>query len=224
MDSEIALRARELWDRLNEASGKYGGVELCAVTKTVPAPLINQAWDAGVRVIGENRVQELMDKLPLIRSDYKIHVIGRLQTNKVKYLVDKADMIQSLDRMALAEEISRRCGEKPMPVLIEVNIGGEPQKGGVAEEELVDFARKAGQLPGLRIEGLMTVAPAASDPEDVRPCFRRMRYWFEKLRDMDIPGVKMDTLSMGMSHDCAVACQEGATMVRVGSAIFGTRA
>jgi len=169
-------------------------------------------------------VQELMDKLPAIRNDYKIHIIGQLQTNKVKYIADKADMIQSLDRMSLAEEISRRCILRPMPVLVEVNIGNEPQKGGVPEAELLTFVKEVSRLPGLTVSGLMTVAPAAEDPEDVRPCFRRMRGWFERLRDMDIPNVKMETLSMGMSGDCLVACQEGATMVRVGSAIFGHRA
>lgn len=222
--SDIAERARDIWERLNDASGKYGGVELCAVTKTVDAERINQVWDAGVRTIGENRVQELMDKLPAIRNDYKIHIIGQLQTNKVKYIADKADMIQSLDRMSLAEEISRRCILRPMPVLVEVNIGNEPQKGGVPEAELLTFVKEVSRLPGLTVSGLMTVAPAAEDPEDVRPCFRRMRGWFERLRDMDIPNVKMETLSMGMSGDCLVACQEGATMVRVGSAIFGHRA
>lgn len=223
MENDIARRAREIWDRLNEASGKYGGVELCAVTKTVPAERINPVFDAGVRIIGENRVQELMEKLPQLRSDFSIHVIGRLQTNKVKYIADKADMIQSLDRMALAEEISRRCLARPMPALVEVNIGAEPQKGGVSEEELISFLRQAGQLPGLKIRGLMTVAPACGDPEDTRPYFRRMREWFERLRDMDIPGVSMEILSMGMSGDCLVACQEGATMVRIGSALFGHR-
>ena len=223
MENDVAARTRALWDRLNEASGKYGGVEMCAVTKTVSAERINPVYDAGVRIIGENRVQELMDKLPGLRSDFKIHVIGRLQTNKVKYIADKADMIQSLDRMALAEEISKRCVQRPMPVLVEVNIGEEPQKGGVMPGELVSFITEAARLPGLKIEGLMTVAPAADDPEDVRPYFRQMRTWFERLRDMDIDNVSMKTLSMGMSGDCLVACQEGATMVRIGSALFGHR-
>ena len=152
MENDVAARTRALWDRLNEASGKYGGVELCAVTKTVSAERINPVYDAGVRIIGENRVQELMDKLPGLRSDFKIHVIGRLQTNKVKYIADKADMIQSLDRMALAEEISKRCVQRPI-----LHYGGGASAG--SEDRRTYDRGPGGGRPG----GREAVFPADAD-------------------------------------------------------------
>ena len=134
-------------------------------------------------------------------------------------------MIQSLDRDALAEEISRRAqaAGKVMPVLVQVNIAREAQKAGVDEDDLIPFLRRCAELPGLSVQGLMAIMPIADDPEDVRPLFRRMRQWFDRLRDMDLPGVEMKTLSMGMSDDCVVAAEEGATMVRLGRALFGAR-
>ena len=134
-------------------------------------------------------------------------------------------MIQSLDREALALEISRRAeaAGKVMPVLVQVNIAREAQKAGVDEDGLVPLLRRCAELPGLSVQGLMAIMPIADDPEDVRPLFRRMRQWFDRLRDMDLPGIGMNTLSMGMSDDCVVAAEEGATMVRLGRALFGAR-
>ena len=222
---ELLSNIAEWRERIGEASAKWGGAEICGVSKTVDPETINMAWDGGIRTLGENRVQELVGKLDRLNPAFEIHLIGRLQTNKVKTAIDKVAMIQSLDREALALEISRRAvaAGRVMPVLVQVNIAREPQKAGIDEELLLPFLQQCAQLPGLRVEGLMAIMPIADDPEDVRPYFRRMREWFDRLRDMDLPGVQMRTLSMGMSDDAVVAAQEGATMVRLGRALFGAR-
>ena len=216
---------RQWQEKVAEASAKWGGAEICGVSKTIDPETINMAWEGGIRTLGENRVQELMGKIDRLNPDYKLHLIGQLQTNKVKYIIDKVDMIQSVDREALADEIDRRAlaAGVVMPVLVQVNIAREPQKAGIDEELLEAFVRRLADMRGLRVEGLMAIMPIADDPEAVRPYFRRMREWFDRLRDMDIPGIRMNTLSMGMSDDCLVACQEGATMVRLGRALFGER-
>ena len=222
---ELLANIAEWRERIGEASAKWGGAEICAVSKTVDPDTVNLAWEGGIRVLGENRVQELMGKIDALNPGYKIHLIGQLQTNKVKPLIGRVAMIQSVDRESLAREISRRAeaAGAVMPVLVQVNIAREPQKAGVDEEGLVPLLRLCGELPGTRVDGLMAIMPIADDPEDVRPLFRRMRDWFERLRDMDLPGVSMNTLSMGMSDDAVVAAQEGATMVRLGRALFGAR-
>ena len=226
MDREALLRNIHDWqEKIGNASAKWGGAEICGVSKTIDPETINMAWDGGIRTLGENRVQELMGKIDLLNPEYKIHLIGQLQTNKVKYIIDRVDMIQSVDREALAVEIDKRAtaAGRVMPVLVQVNIAKEPQKAGIDEEELLPFIHRLSGMQGLRVEGLMAIMPIADDPGDVRPYFRRMRAWFDRLRDMGIPNVSMHTLSMGMSDDCLVACEEGATMVRLGRALFGER-
>lgn len=226
MNQEALLKNIHDWQqKIGEASAKWGGAEICGVSKTIDPEVINMAWDGGIRILGENRVQELMSKIDRLNPEYKIHLIGQLQTNKVKYIVDRVAMIQSVDRDALADEIDRRAtaAGRVMPVLVQVNIAKEPQKAGIDEEGLLPFIRRLSGMQGLRVEGLMAIMPIADDPEAVRPYFRRMREWFDRLKDMDIPNVSMNTLSMGMSDDCLVACQEGATMVRLGRALFGER-
>lgn len=226
LNREDLIRNIHDWQqRVGEAGAKWGSVEICGVSKTVDPETINLAWDGGIRTLGENRVQELMGKIDRLNPAFDIHLIGQLQTNKVKYIIDRVAMIQSLDRDALAQEISRRAAAAnvTMPVLVQVNIAREPQKAGIDEDELVDFIRRTALLPNVAIRGLMAIMPIAEDPGEVRPYFRRMREWFERLRDMDIPGVQMQTLSMGMSDDALVAAQEGATMVRLGRALFGAR-
>ena len=180
----------------------------------------------GIRIIGENRVQELMGKIDQLNPDFQIHLIGSLQSNKVKYIAERIAMVQSLDRDSLAEELSRRALEhdRVIPALIQVNIAREEQKGGVSEEELPGFLHRCAMLPGIRIDGLMAIMPIAEDPESLRPYFKRMRGWFERFRDEGIENVSMNVLSMGMSSDCIVAAQEGATLVRLGRALFGARA
>ena len=218
-------RVQEYQAKLADASAKWGGVEICAVTKTQDAETANMAYEAGIRTIGENRVQELMDKLPGLNPKYRVHLIGQLQTNKVKYIMRHVNMIQSVDRDSLAAEINRQAGKAGvrMPVLVQVNIAREPQKGGVAEEELLPFLRRLSEMDGLSVQGLMAIMPQADDPEDVRTYFRQMRVWFDRLRDDPLPGISMQTLSMGMTHDCIVAAEEGSTMVRLGTALFGRR-
>ena len=222
---ELLTNIREWQARIGEAGARWDGVEICGVSKTVDPETINLAWEGGIRTLGENRVQELMGKIDRLNPDFSIHLIGQLQTNKVKTIIDRVAMIQSLDRDALALEISRRAqaANLTMPVLVQVNIAREPQKAGIDEDQLEAFVRRTAQLPGVSIRGLMAIMPIADDPEDVRPYFRRMRAWFERLRDMDIPNVAMQTLSMGMSDDAVVAAQEGATLVRLGRALFGAR-
>ncbi len=211
---------------LASAEAKWGrAVTLCAVTKTVDAETVNMARECGILDIGENRVQEAMQKLPALNPQFRLHMIGQLQTNKVKYIIDRAAMIQSLDRIELAREIDRRAQGLAfrMPVLVQVNIAQEPQKSGVLEDGLMRLVLECARMDGLRVSGLMAIMPLEHDPERVRPHFRRMREWFDRLRDLDITGVEMECLSMGMSGDYQVAADEGATMVRVGSSIFGSR-
>ena len=214
-NEEIARNIRALREKL-------GGVELCAVTKTMPVEDINAAIDAGITEIGENRVQELMGKLENIKPGARISLIGRLQTNKVKYLIGKVGLIQSLDRDELALEISKRSVNAGVvtDALIEVSIAGEEQKGGVPLDQLVDFAGSVNAMPGIHVKGLMTVMPIAEDPETLRPYFRRMRGFFEELKRA---GMDMEVLSMGMSNDWRIAAEEGSTMVRIGRGIFGSR-
>ena len=226
MDREKLFANIALWqERIAEASAKWGGAQICAVTKTQSAETVNLAHETGLSLIGENRVQELLSRIDQFDPGLHIHLIGSLQTNKVKYVISRVEMIQSLDRDALAEEISKRATTEGivMPVLVQVNIAREPQKGGIDEDELLPFIRRCAVLPGLSVRGLMAIMPVADDPEDVRPYFRRMRVRFDRLRDMNIENTNMDILSMGMSSDCIVAAQEGATMVRLGRNLFGER-
>lgn len=226
MDRETILRNAMQWQaRIGEASARWGGAQICAVTKTQSAETINSLLGSGIRLLGENRVQELMDKRDALDPFFEIQLIGSLQTNKVKYIAPWISMVQSVDRDSLAEELSRRAVQsgRVLPVLVQVNIAREPQKGGVDEDELEDFIRRCALLDGVQVRGLMAIMPISSDPENLRPYFRRMRIWFERLRDKDIRHTSMDVLSMGMSDDCIVAAQEGATMVRLGRALFGPR-
>lgn len=227
MNQELLDRVSAVRARLHDAAfERWGRVpELIAVSKTVPAERINPVIDAGITRLGENRVQEIIEKMPYLNASFQIDLIGRLQSNKVKYIIDKVNMIQSLDRCSLAQEIDRRAQQRHlvMPVLIQVNIGRESQKGGIDEEELLSFARYAASLPGLEVRGLMAVMPDLDDREALRPYFVNMRRLFEMLRSEAINGTKIEELSMGMSGDYDLAAEEGATMVRVGSAIFGSR-
>ena len=226
MNRETMIENVRAWqERIGNASAKWGGCEICAVTKTQDAETINLAWDAGIRTIGENRVQELVGKQDKLNPAFNVHIIGALQTNKVKYIAETVDMIQSVDRIQLADEISRRAVavNRKMDVLLQVNIAREEQKSGVDEHDLMALVNHCASLDGLRVKGLMAIMPLTDDPESIRPYFKRMREWFERLRDANIDNIFMDTLSMGMSGDCVVAAEEGATMVRLGRAIFGAR-
>ncbi|MDY0267523.1 YggS family pyridoxal phosphate-dependent enzyme [Trichloromonas sp.] len=202
-----------------------GEVRLVAVSKTKPAALIEEAAAAGHRLFGENYVQEFIDKAEAVRAPVEWHFIGALQSNKVKYLRGKVTMIHSLDRLSLAEEINRQWTrlDRPVDVLLEVNLGDESSKAGTGEAEAIELARRAAELPFLRLRGLMALPPWLDDPEEVRPYFRRLRELADRIDALAIPGVTMAELSMGMSNDFEVAVEEGATLVRVGTAIFGGR-
>jgi hypothetical protein len=219
----------EVKKRISEAAKAAGRdeneVTLIAVSKTKPVEMIKEAYDTGIRDFGENKVQEIMEKYPLLPSDIRWHLIGHLQTNKVKYIIDKVCMIHSVDSLKLAEEISRQAVKHNVTVdiLIEVNVAAEESKFGVRPEDAIDLCRDISTLPGIRIRGLMTVAPFTSDPEENRPVFCALRQLFVDIDGKNIDNVCMDCLSMGMSGDYTVAIEEGATFVRVGTSIFGQR-
>ncbi len=227
MDQQLCARVADIHRRLDAAALERWGraPEIIAVSKTVSAPQVNEVKETGISHLGENRVQEILEKLPYLDASFQIDLIGRLQINKVKYIIDKVAMIQSLDRENLAQEIDRRAQQHGlrMPVLIQVNIGNEPQKGGIAVEDMLSFARYAAALSGLELRGLMAVMPDLRDEDVLRPYFKRMRELFEQLQSEAIAGTKIEELSMGMSGDYELAAQEGATHVRIGSAIFGAR-
>ncbi|HHX74660.1 MAG TPA: YggS family pyridoxal phosphate-dependent enzyme [Firmicutes bacterium] len=203
------------------ARGRGQAVQLLAVTKTVPPEVIAQAMSCGLTLFGENRAQEALPKIKRF-PQAEWHFIGQLQTNKVKNVVGRFALIHSLDRWKLATALQARAEitGQPVRVLVQVNVGREPQKGGVLPEDVPAFLREVAQLSHLRVEGLMAIPPAVSDPEDSRPYFRAL---YELFRSIDMPGVKMKTLSMGMSADYEVAVEEGANLVRVGSLLFGER-
>ena len=226
MEENIA-RVRE---RMAAASGRGGrrpeDVRLVAVSKTIPADRIRQAYAAGLRDFGENRVQEAKEKRPALADlDITWHLIGHLQTNKVKPALELFQRVDSLDSFRLAEKLDHAArGRGPrLPVLLEVNLGEEPTKFGAAEEEVVRLAEQVSQLPALELRGLMVVPPYLENPEQVRPFFRRLRELARLIESRHLPQVSMGELSMGMSHDFEVAIEEGATIVRVGTAIFGPR-
>ena len=225
MVRENLEKVRKAVEASEKRSHKEGKVTLIAVSKTKPAQMIREAYDAGQRDFGENRVQEIVDKYPDLPKDIKWHLIGHLQTNKVKYIIDKVAMIHSVDSLKLAEEISRQAVKAAtcMDILIEVNVAEEETKFGVSVADTTELVRKISTLPGIRIRGLMTVAPFVSDPEENRAVFSTLRQLSVDIDSKNIDNVVMDCLSMGMSGDYEVAIEEGATFVRVGTSIFGDR-
>lgn len=200
-------------------------VRLIAVTKTLGAEKIREAVDYGVRDLGENRVQEILEKYPQFPTDIRWHLIGHLQTNKVKYIVDKVHMIHSLDSLRLAAEIEKRAAaiDRVIPCLIQVNIADEDTKFGLKKEEVEDFVKEAARFPHIAVEGLMTIGPHVAEEAPIRKVFQELRQLKNQLSELPLPTVKMRELSMGMSGDYELAVREGATMVRVGTSIFGAR-
>lgn len=201
-------------------------VTLIAVSKTKPVEMLQEIYDEGIRDFGENKVQELTEKYEVMPKDMKWHMIGHLQRNKVKYIVDKVTLIHSVDSLRLAETISKEAEKKgvTVPILIEVNIAGEETKFGLSsKEEVISLTEQIAALPNLSVKGLMTVAPPVKDPEENRPFFREIRQLSVDITNKNIDNVSMEILSMGMTNDYTVAIEEGATMVRVGTGIFGAR-
>ena len=201
-------------------------VVLIAVTKTVEADKMNEAIREGITDIGENKVQEILRKYDDVEEDVRWHLIGSLQSNKVKYIIDKVDLIHSLDRISLAKEIDKRAGEngKIMDCLVQVNISQEDSKHGVAKEDVAEFIRTvSSNYKNIRILGLMGMAPFTEDSEETRTYFKQLKDISVQIEGMNMESVKMECLSMGMSNDYKVAIQEGSNMVRIGTAIFGER-
>jgi len=229
----IAENLAAIHERIARAARQAGrtpeDVALMAVTKTVPAARIAEAYEAGHRLFGENRVQEFADKAGALArlADAEFHMIGHLQSNKASKAAEIFHAVDSVDSAKLAERLNVAAAKlgKTVDVLLEINIGGEEAKSGVApeSEELERILAGGEQWSSLRIRGLMTVPPFMEDPEGARPYFRRLRELRDQLARRDLAGVKLETLSMGMSHDFEVAIEEGSTCVRIGTAIFGER-
>ena len=201
-------------------------VRLMAVTKTRTAEEVNEVIAAGINLLGENRAQELCARYEQYdRQNCEIHFIGRLQTNKVRQIIDKVSMIESVDSERLAQEISRQCQKHgvEMDILLEVNIGDEESKGGFEEKDVEEAARRIATLPGLHIKGLMSIPPIEDDPEKVRAYFAATKRIFIDIKHKNIDNVSMEILSMGMSGDYPQAILEGSTEVRIGTALFGPR-
>lgn len=227
--SDLEGRLREVQEEIAQAAaraGRSGDVRLVAVTKTFPADVVRAAYEAGQRLFGENRVQEAVAKAPLLAELEGIewHLIGHLQTNKARQAAELFDMIESVDSVRLATALDERAGRRGivLPMLLEVNVAREEAKSGFDPDTLLQAVGELAQLSHLQLRGLMTVAPLAADPEDVRPVFRRLRELRDTLREQrSLDG--FDELSMGMSGDYRVAIEEGSTLVRIGRALFGER-
>lgn len=215
--------------RVREAAARSGRgpeeIKIIAVSKTVAPDRIRTAFDIGVRDFGENRVQELCEKTDILDMECNWHLIGHLQTNKVKYIIDRVSMLHSLDSLELALEIQKRAQKagRRMDVLVQVNVSGEESKFGIRPEETLAFIKEAGKMENIRVKGLMTIAPLAANPEEIRWVFANLRKLLIDIRKENIDNIDMDYLSMGMSNDFEVAIEEGANIVRIGTALFGKR-
>jgi len=227
--SNIVANVEQIRQRVAAAALRAGrnpaDVTIIAVSKTRTIDEIREVLAAGLTHLGENRVQELKEKWPAIGGSATWHLIGSLQTNKAKQALDMADLIHSLDRLSLADELTRLAGRRGVPckALVEVNVSGEESKHGVSPADLPALLRAISDGGNVLVQGLMTMAPLSDDPETARPHFRRLRQLAEQVRAWGLPGVTMEHLSMGMSGDFEVAVEEGASLVRVGTAIFGAR-
>lgn len=225
----VKSNIEKIMNRVECAAVKSGrsleDVKIIAVTKTIEPERIIKAVDAGIIDLGENRVQELVEKYDKINRECNWHLIGHLQTNKVKYIIEKVCMIHSLDRMELAHEIQKRAERagRIIDVLVQVNVAEEESKFGIRTHKALDFIKEISLLRNMRVKGLMTIAPYVENPEAVRCVFRELRKLLIDIRQENIDNIDMDFLSMGMSNDFEVAIEEGSNIVRIGTAIFGKR-
>ena len=229
-DDSLARRVHQILDRMRRAAERAGRspetVRLVAATKTVPAERIREGLGVGLTLLGENRMQEALSKVALLRDlSPRWHFIGQLQRRKVRDAIGTFELIHSVDSVELAQEINRRAGDAGVKqaVLLEVNIVGEASKAGFSPQALMQELGLLGDLPHLRIQGLMTIPPPTARPEDARPFFRDLRELGVRIAAQKISSLVIQEYSMGMSHDFEVAIEEGATLVRVGTAIFGAR-
>ncbi len=225
----IVRNLEEIHNRVDRAARKVGrnseSVVIVAVSKTVAIPRIEEAIAAGVQVLGENRVQEAREKIAAIGKKVPWHLIGHLQTNKAKQAVSLFEMVHSVDSLRVAEALDQEAGkqEKLLPVLVQVNLSGEASKSGVAADEALELIEEVAKMTHLQLQGLMTIPPYAADPEAGRPIYRRLRELRDHVNSEGLSGTPLHHLSMGMSHDFEVAVEEGATIVRVGTLLFGER-
>lgn len=229
METMLCENLKKVEDNVDAACRKAGRsrdeVTLIAVSKTKPVEMLSTIYNQGIRDFGENKVQEMCDKMEQLPSDIRWHMIGHLQTNKVKYIVGHTTLIHSVDSLHLAKEIEKQAEKKDVTVdiLVEVNIAEEESKFGIHKEETYELVRQIAALPHVHICGLMTIAPYVENPEENRMYFRGIRQLSVDIAEQNIDNVDMDVLSMGMTGDYMVAIEEGATMVRVGTGIFGER-
>jgi pyridoxal phosphate enzyme (YggS family) len=229
-DRSIGDRLRLVLEQIGQAARGSGrkahNVHLVAATKAVSVERIREAISAGLKIAGENRLQEALPKIKALHDEpLQWHFIGQIQRRKVRAVVGVFDLIHSVDSLELADEINRRAEAAGFrqDVLLEVNIGGETTKTGFRPDQLAKLMPQFGPLAHVRVKGLMTIPPPVDDAEEARPYFRRLRELAQRLSRQDLTAISMEELSMGMSHDYLVAIEEGATMVRIGTAIFGTR-
>lgn len=229
MELDIAANINTIKQRIAAAAARRNrapdSIKLLAVTKTVPPICLGEAIEAGITMFGENYVQEAKEKIAVIGPRAQWHMIGHLQTNKAKYAVNLFNYIHSVDRMDLARELDKKAhltGHK-MNILIEVNVSGEKTKNGIPAAEAISLVKDVSRLENLFVRGLMTMAPYADNPENSRPCFASLRNLRDDIIRTGIEGILMEELSMGMTDDFEVAIEEGATIVRIGRAIFGER-
>ncbi len=229
MTGEIKKNIDDIRQKVEKAAIKSGrkfdDIKIIAVTKTIDSKRIIEVLDENMTDLGENRVQELCKKYDEIKRPCNWHLIGHLQTNKVKYIIDKVVMIHSVDSFDLAEEIQKRAQKAgiTMDVLVEVNIAGEDSKFGIDPKEVIDFVKKISVFPNIRVKGLMTIAPFVQNPEEIRWVFKKINKIFVDIRKENIDNIDMNYISAGMSNDFEVAIEEGANIVRIGTSIFGKR-
>ncbi len=227
--SYLKSNVNDVMERVEKAALKSGrkldDITVIAVSKTVDPERIMRVIDEGIIDLGENRVQELTEKYDIIKRECNWHLIGHLQTNKVKYIIDKVKMIHSVDSLDLAKEIQKRANNigKVADILIQVNVANEETKFGIDSSQVVSLAKEISGFPNIHVKGLMVIAPYADDPEDVRGVFKEARKIFVDMRQENIDNINMDYLSMGMSNDFEVAIEEGSNIVRIGTALFGKR-
>jgi len=229
MNEDIEANIQNIRQRIAAAAARAhrdpAGIRMMAVSKTVEPERIQRALDAGITLLGENYVQEAREKIPAVGRGAEWHMIGHLQTNKAKYVVHLFDWIHSVDRLELAQELDKRAFQhnRRLNVLVEVNVSGEASKNGIEPSGVPELVRRISALPHLTIRGLMTMPPYSDNPEHSRPYFQALRGLRDEIHAAAIPNVRMDELSMGMTDDFEVAVEEGATIIRVGRAIFGER-
>lgn len=230
IDISVNKNIEEVEEKINEACKRTNrdrkDINLIAVTKTISVDTISEAIELGMKDIGENKVQEITQKYDLLNNnDLTWHMIGHLQTNKVKYIIDKIDLIHSLDRKSLAKELNKRAKkiDKVINVLLQVNIAEEESKFGLKKENVIDFIDFLKDYPYIKVKGLMVIAPYDEEPENIRHVFKESKTLFEEIKKKELSHIEMKYLSMGMTNDFEIAIEEGANIIRVGTGIFGKR-